>query len=194
MSTELEIERIVRSHIDVRVVVDDDAKELARDLLEQLTQWIADECARRPILSDMFAVSVTHVGGHVSFNSLVDCAHGKVGRPFLERPSRTVVSVVVGSAAAILAQPGSTEISTAPAMLVWLIGDDATSALLKVHDRMGPRGRRTVADSSLTPELFLTTCQTVVRGVLERPGEWCGELVGSVGVSAAMRGVGYAVS
>ena len=194
MSIELEIEGIVRSHIDVRVVVDDGAKELARGLVEQLTHWIADECARRPILSDLFAVSVTHVGGHVSFNSLVNCAHGKKGRPFLERPSRTVVSVVVGSAPAVLSQRGNAEISTAPAMLVWLIGDDDASALLTVHGRIGPRDRRTVADNSLTPELFVSVCQMLVRGILERPGEWCGELIGSAAVSAAMRGVGYAVS
>ncbi|MDI9916341.1 hypothetical protein [Rhodococcus sp. IEGM 1379] len=194
MSAQLEIEKIVRSHVDIRVVGGDGESSEVFGYVVPLTNWISDECARRPILSDQFALSVSRDEGAAYFDSLVDCAHGTTDPGFRERPAATVLSVVVGSADVVLARAGKLGINTGTPLLVWLVGEGAMGSLPAVHYQFAPNVRRTVAGESTSPELFLKVVQGLVRVVLESRDGSCGDVIESAALSAVMRGVGYAVS
>lgn len=189
---ELEIEAIVRAHIDIRVTAEDEGDSPVTQHIGKLTEWISDEHARRPLLSDLFSLSVTTAGGRRSFDSLVDCAHGNSSPGYRERPSRTILSVVVSPGAG--AQAESLSVDPALPLLTWLVGDGSLDALLTAHLRTHAEVRRTVADESGSADLFLTVCQWLVRSAVGRPGESCRDLIESAALSALMRGVGYAVS
>ncbi len=201
MIEDFEIETMIRSHVDVRSLADDGMSQTF-EYIAQLTDWFSDECARRPILSDLLVLSVSRSGGGASFDSLVDCVYGHPGPRRRDKDFRTVLSVVVGPADSILARAGDSGIDTLTPLLVWVVGDGSTDALLTVHERFDAMTRRTVADESTSPLMFMSTCQTLVhqlvrgliRGVPSHHDSSCGSLVESASLSAQMRGVGYAVS
>lgn len=157
-----------------------------------------DEFARRPILVDLLEVAVTGgQGGTVYFDSRADYGHRRI---YDGIPATRVLSIVVGTGAAITQSLERLEVDSRAPLMVWLVGEDAFDSLLSVHHSFSvhhsqfPLTRRTVADPSLSPELFVEICRGLVRAAVGSSVETCAEFIESASFSAAMRGLGYVVS
>ncbi|NMM89693.1 hypothetical protein B2J88_36070 [Rhodococcus sp. SRB_17] len=192
MTAGLEIEPIFRVRIDIRVALGGLISPPGLEYIVPLTKWMNDEFARRPILVDLLEVAATGGrGGAVYFDSRADYGHGQM---YDGIPATRVLSIVVGTGAAITQNLESLEVDSQAPLLVWLVGEDALDSLFSVHHSQVSRTRRTVADPSLSPELFVEICRGLVRAAVGSPAETCAELIESTALSAAMRGLGYVVS
>ncbi|OYD71409.1 hypothetical protein [Rhodococcus sp. OK302] len=192
MTAGLEIEPIFRVRIDIRVALGGLISPSELEYIVPLTKWMNDEFARRPILVDLLEVAATGGrGGAVYFDSRADYRHGQM---YDGIPATRVLSIVVGTGAAITQNLESLEVDSQAPLLVWLVGEDALDSLFSVHHSQVSRTRRTVADPSLSPELFVEICRGLVRAAVGGPAETCAELIESTALSAAMRGLGYVVS
>ncbi|MCJ0906073.1 hypothetical protein [Rhodococcus sp. ARC_M6] len=192
MTAGLEIEPITRVRIDVRVALGGLISTPELECLVPLTKWLNDEFARRPILVDLLEVAVTGgQGGTVYFDSRAD--YGR-GRMYDGIPASRVLSIVVGSGTAVAQNMEILEVDSQAPLLVWLVGEDAFDSLLSVHHSQIPRRRRTVADPSLSTELFVEICRKLVRAAVGSSADSCAELMESTALSAAMGGLGYVVS